>query len=865
MARLSRTLALVVAVLVIAGGFAAQVDPRPAVAKGRPDGTVPEQYIVRLRDGVDPGSKLISVERGGGVSRRHVYRHAFNGFAARLSDERLAELRADPDVLSIVQDYAISIAAETMPSGIKRSEANVNAHTQIDRNPVGVEVDAGVAIVDSGIDLDHPDLNVAGGVNCATDGTSPDDLNGHGTHVAGTVGAMDNDINVVGVAPGARLYAVRVLDAAGSGEFSNAICGLDWILEHAGEIDVVNMSFGGEAPEGSCSDGSLHQAICEVIAAGMTVVVAAGNGGSDSVGDDAADLAPASFDEVITVSAIVDMDGKPGGGGFGHFLWGPEDSLAHFSNRGADVDIAAPGVSILSTWPSGQNYSDGTSMAAPHVAGAAAIVRAMNPGLSPLDVRNAILAVAWPQGSPQGFSGDTDGFAEPLLNVGALGGDPLPPPPATCSMTPLEGTVGASVRVSCAAFDPREFVHIYWDVTTGGFRGGIFTDAAGSGSATLTIPSSPAGEHAVIIKGATSGKIVSIPFVVGPSLTMNSSTVTSGGYAMLSLKGFGSGEQVRVGWVNQTGTVDLATATAGADGSVNVFVRVPKTPRGTYTVTAIGQTTGVSASTALTVVASMSPAIMSARVGSSITLTLAGYMANENVAFTWSDGDVTRSLGSVTTSTDGSATHKIVVPESYKGAHALTAVGDQGTTISGTVNVLSSMSLPSFYAQVDGTMTVKLSGFAANEEVVINWYHTNTIFQQVAVVTVDANGGGTFSFIVPETTQGMHKIQAISGSSGPYVMASAYVQPSIVVTPISGSSGSEVTALVKGYRANETVTIRWYQTAWSYTALASATASDTGSASVWFTVPANQTLGSHKVVSVGSSSFAQATTSFTVN
>jgi len=204
-----------------------------------------------------------------------------------------------------------------------------------------VNVDVAVAVVDTGIDLTHPDLNVAGGVNCAT-GRSFNDCNGHGSHVAGTITARDNDIGVVGVAPGARLWAVRVLNNAGSGSWSNVICGVDWVTEHHDVIEVANVSLGGSGtkPPGSgCVTGdALHDAICTSVAAGVTYTVAAGNSA-----DDAANHVPVAYDEVITVSALADFDGQPGRLGSATCRADEDDTLADFSNIGADVDLIAPG------------------------------------------------------------------------------------------------------------------------------------------------------------------------------------------------------------------------------------------------------------------------------------------------------------------------------------------------------------------------------------------------------------------------------------------------------------------------------------------------------------------------------------------
>ena len=267
------------------------------------------------------------------------------------------------------------------------------------------------------MDLDNPDLNVPAGHELLHRHSADDD-NGHGTHVAGTIAALDNGDGVVGVAPGARIWPVRVLNNAGSGSFASIVCGIDFVTAHANEIEVANMSLGGlGTDDGNCglSNGdAMHQAICRSVAAGVTYAVAAGN-----ETDNAANHVPAAYDEVITVSALADFNGAPGGGAASTCRPDVDDTLADFSNFGADVDLIAPGVCILSTWNDGSLQTiSGTSMASPHVAGGAALYKATHPGDSPATVKSALqgagtLDWSWPAGDP-------DGVQERLLNVSGL-------------------------------------------------------------------------------------------------------------------------------------------------------------------------------------------------------------------------------------------------------------------------------------------------------------------------------------------------------------------------------------------------------------------------------------------------------------
>lgn len=394
----------------------------------------PARYIVVLKDSVsDPGSVASEHSRDHGAQVSHVYRFALKGYAAAMSSTAVERIRADGRVAYVSADGEVAAThhrdwhnnggeeepapepSQTTPTGIDRIDGELSSTTSGDGTG-SVTVD--VAVIDTGIDLDHPDLNVysAGGRNCST-GNSFDDGNGHGTHVAGTIGAKDDAGGVVGVAPGARVWPVRVLNNAGSGSWSSVICGVDWVTAHASEIEVANMSLGGSGSEPSasgCSTGdALHDAICNSVGAGVTYAVAAGNSS-----DDAKNHVPAAYDEVITVSALADFDGLAGGLGSPTCRSDEDDTFANFSNFGADVDLIAPGVCIESTWKGGgYNTISGTSMASPHVAGAAALYAANNPGASPTSVLSALQAAGnldWDN------SDDGDLTKETLLNVAAL-------------------------------------------------------------------------------------------------------------------------------------------------------------------------------------------------------------------------------------------------------------------------------------------------------------------------------------------------------------------------------------------------------------------------------------------------------------
>lgn len=390
---------------------------------------VPDQYIVVLRDsavsatGVAAAEAAVgraAVEIAGRVGGQvgHIYSSALRGFVVKLPrGANAARLREDPRVEFIQQDgiaQAFDHVASEIPTGVNRVNAELNPTT------VAGSLGWGIAVIDTGIQMNHPDLNVVGGASFVKGKRSPNDDNGHGTHVAGTIGARDNGTGVVGIAPGAPLYAVKVLDRNGSGFWSDVIKGVDWVTQNAGKIAVANMSLGGSSPngdDGNCGNtngDALHKAICASTAAGVVYTVAAGNSSAN-----AKDFVPAAYDEVLTVSALADSDGKPNGVGPAT-AYGEDDTFATFSNFGADVDVIAPGVNIRSTYLNGgYATSSGTSMASPHAAGGAALWMARNGRPATGNAKDlAVRAILNQTSESTGlFKGDPDGAPEPTLNA----------------------------------------------------------------------------------------------------------------------------------------------------------------------------------------------------------------------------------------------------------------------------------------------------------------------------------------------------------------------------------------------------------------------------------------------------------------
>jgi subtilisin family serine protease len=346
-------------------------------------------YLVQLQRGAD----AVSLARAHGASPRFVYRHALNGFAAELNDAAVEALQRNPNVVRVEADGVVVLNAP--PWGLDRSDQRF---LPLDNSYSAPNGGAGVNvyILDTGIRRSHSDFGGRAVFGVDFSGLGDGDCHGHGTHVAGTVGGAE-----YGIAKAATLIAVRIFGCEGTVATSVIVAAVDWMTGNAVKPAVANMSLGGPLSE------TMNAAVATSIASGIVYVVSAGNSSRD-----ACLQSPAAVAEAVTVGAS-----------------DASDFVASFSNYGPCLDLFAPGVGVLSAGASCDNCSEtfsGTSMSAPHVSGASALVLAADPTASPQAVRDAVVA----QATVGLLVGAGSGSPNRLLYVGPLPPNDPPPPPA---------------------------------------------------------------------------------------------------------------------------------------------------------------------------------------------------------------------------------------------------------------------------------------------------------------------------------------------------------------------------------------------------------------------------------------------------
>lgn len=430
--------------------------PSPTAAASRE--AIAGRYIVVFRDGTDVEreSSRIAEALGGTVTR--TYRAALRGMAIELPDAAAAALAQVPSVAFVEQDQIVT--ASTTQSNATWGLDRIDQHllplnTSYVYNATGAGVTA--YIIDTGILFAHSEFGgrAVSGFDAVTANGTAADCNGHGTHVSGTVGGA-----TYGVAKGVSLVAVRVLDCGGSGSTSGVIAGVDWVTANHRSPAVANMSLGGGL------SSALDLAVTNSIASGVTYGVAAGNGNFFGIAQNACNSSPASVPDAITVSATDKTDTK-----------------ASWANYGTCVDIFGPGVSITSAWytgPTATNTISGTSMATPHVVGAAALYLEGNPAATPAQVTSALEGNATVNAVKSGGSGSPN----LLLYTGFIGGGSSTTPPVasfTYSCTGLTCSFDAS---GSSALSTATYAWNFGDATTGS---GKTTTHAYAGPSTYTV------------------------------------------------------------------------------------------------------------------------------------------------------------------------------------------------------------------------------------------------------------------------------------------------------------------------------------------------------------------------------------------
>ncbi|WP_353855344.1 S8 family peptidase [Bacillus sp. Bos-x628] len=327
-----------------------------------------KEYMIGFSSSVQDRVQKQLVQEAGGHVKESI--EQIDMMKVSLNETSKEKLKQAKEVTFIEEDQKAKTSGQTVPYGIK----SIKAQKVHKRGYAGQNVK--VAVLDSGIDGKHEDVNVAGGISFVPTESDPlVDFHEHGTHVAGIIAALDNKIGVVGVAPKASLYAVKVADQNGNGYYSWIIKGIEWAIEN--HMDVLNISMGGAS-----ESEALEEAVDRAYDKGLLIVASAGNAGS--YGSLNTIDYPAKYSSVVAVASVDQRRQR-----------------AFDSSVGEEIEVSAPGVSTLSTIPNNEyGYKSGTSMASPHVAGAAAVILSKHPNLTNKEVRERLSQTATKLGEP---------------------------------------------------------------------------------------------------------------------------------------------------------------------------------------------------------------------------------------------------------------------------------------------------------------------------------------------------------------------------------------------------------------------------------------------------------------------------------